>query len=289
MIVAPRDDLVVPEDEVSSFASTRIVNGGPLRTSNVARAAGIRAASSPIVILAEDHCFPEPGWAEALLNAHSSGFSVAGPVLDNANPNSMMSWANLLLEYYPWLEGAAKGEMTDLPGHNSAYDRDILLSYGDDLETMLEVEAVVQRDIVSRGHKMLLEPQAKTKHLNFSRIGSSIGLRFNAGRSFAGHRTMGWSLPKRVVYMLGAPLIPLVRLVRILGMLRHSERYSWLVPRVIPMLCVALLADGLGELAGYLTGPGNAPLYLGSIEFDRVRFMNASDTAAYQALIGAIA
>ena len=286
VIVAPRDNANIPATEIENFHSVTTINGGRLRTSNIARSAGIRAASAPIVILSEDHSFPEPDWAESLLHSHSSDVVVVGPVLGNANPNSMVSWANLLLEYYPWLEGATEGEKIDLPGHNSSYNRDVLLSFGDKLEELLEVEAVVQRDIVARGLKMRLETKAKTHHLNFSRLSSSVALRFNAGRSFAGHRTIGWPFAKRISYIAGAPLIPLVRLIRILKMLRTSERYSWLVPRVIPMLCIALIADGLGELVGYISGPGNAPVYLGSIEFNRVRFMNSADKADYRAMTG---
>lgn len=289
VIVAPVNDPLVDAKEVAGFARVTIVNGGPLRTSNISRAAGIRAASAPIIVLSEDHSFPEPDWAEALVKAHESGCAVAAPVLRNANPKSMISWANLLLEYYPWLDGAPAGEMPDLPGHNSAYNRDLLLSYGDRLESLLEVEAVVQREIIRSGHRMLLEPKAKTSHLNFSRLSSSLGLRFNAGRSFAGHRTMGWPFKKRTVYIVGGPLIPLVRLMRISAMLRKSTQYSWLFPKILPALCTMLLADGLGELCGYIAGPGDAPRFLGTIEFNRVRFMNHSDKADYADMIGALA
>jgi hypothetical protein len=286
VIVAPVDDPGVNEKEVAAFSSVKVVNGGPLRTSNIARSAGIRVASAPVVALSEDHSFPEPGWAEALVNAHGCGYAVAAPVLRNANPKSMISWANLLLEYYPWLEGAPNAEMSDLPGHNSAYDRELLLSYGERLESVMEVEAVVQREIVEKGHRMLLEPRAKTSHLNFSRLSASIGLRFNAGRSFAGHRTMGWPTRRRAMYVAGGLLIPLVRLARITRMLRLSKEYTWLFPRIFPALFTMLLADGLGELAGYISGPGDAPRFLGTIEFNRVRFMNPSDKADYAGLMG---
>jgi hypothetical protein len=289
VIVAPVDDPKVIAQEVAGFAKVTVVNGGPLRTSNIARSAGIRAASAPVVVLSEDHSFPDPDWAEALVKAHDSGCAVAAPVLRNANPKSMISWANLLLEYYPWLDGAPDGEMSDLPGHNSAYNRDLLLSYGDRLESVLEVEAVVQRDIVESGHRMLLEPRAKTSHLNFSRLSSSIGLRFNAGRSFAGHRTMGWPVRKRALYIAGGALIPIVRLIRITRMLRTSKEYSCLFPRILPALCTMLLADGLGEVAGYIAGPGDAPRFLGTIEFNRVRFMNPSDKSDYSDMLGGLA
>jgi Predicted glycosyltransferases len=212
VIVAPTEPIDIPADEVSMFAATRVVNGGPVKTSNMSRCAGVRAASAPFVALAEDHCFPEPDWAEALLKAHAEGYSVVGPVIANANPHTMISWANLVLEYGPWFEGAEKCEMDNLPGHNSSYDRSILLKYGDDLERMFEVDAVLQRDVASRGHRLVLEPDAKTRHLNFSLVRASIPMRFHCGRSFAGHRIIGWSLSRRIGFAFGAPLIPIVRL-----------------------------------------------------------------------------
>lgn len=286
VIVAPTESIEIPPDEVSMFGATRVVCGGPVRTSNISRCVGVRAASSPYVALAEDHSFPEPGWAQAILAAHDEGFAVVAPVVINANPKSMVSWANLVLEYGPWLDGAARREMENLPGHNSSYNRSILMSYGDNLERMFEVESVIQRDIASCGHRLTLEPKAKTRHLNFSRLRNSIPMRFNCGRSFAGHRVIGWSLPRRIAFALGAPLIPLVRLIRVLRMLSGSERYSWLVPRIIPMLCMAVVTDGLGEMTGYVLGPGDSPEYLGLIEFNRLKRMNTLDRADYNKMIG---
>ena len=42
-------------------------------------------------------------------------------------------------------------------------------------------------------------------------------------------------------------------------------------------------------MVGYVWGPGNAPIYLGTIEFNRARFMNAPDKAAYQQMIEGLA
>ena len=277
IIVAPTDDPRIVASEVEGFASVKVVNSGPLRTSNISRVAGIRKATAPVVVLGEDHSFPDPSWAQALIRAHEDNYAVVGPVIRNANPKSMLSWANLLLEYYPWFEGATKGERDDRPGHNSAYKRDLLLAFGDRLEEVFEVEAVAQRELREAGHRMLLEPAAVTNHLNFSRLSPSMYLRLNAGRSFAGHRTSGWSFTRRIMYALGAPLIPLVRFLRIARMLISAERYSFLFPRILPALIACLIADGFGELVGYIAGPGDSPERLGAIEFNRRRFMNAND------------
>ena len=277
VIVAPDDCPDVIDSEVAGFARVKIVNGGTVLTSNKSRAAGIRYATAPIVALSEDHSFPDPGWAEALIAAHEGGYAAVGPVLRSGNPRSMQSWANFLLEYSPWFEGTTRSEVDDLPGHNSSYRLELLLAYGDRLDEMFEIEAVIQRDLRAAGHRMLLEPAACTSHVNFSSFFPSLKLRFNAGRSFAGYRKTGWSVGTRISYILGAPLIPVIRLARITSLIRRSKSYSWLLPRVLPHLCISLIADGLGELIGYLAGPGNAPGVLGEIEFDRGRFLNRSD------------
>jgi len=84
-------------------------------------------------------------------------------------------------------------------------------------------------------------------------------------------------MAKRVAYAIASPLIPVVRLVRIVSMLASSGRYSFLLPRILPALVTCLAADGLGELVGYVAGPGSSPEKLGAIEFNRRRFMNSRD------------
>ena len=279
VIVVPSADVTVPPADVEGFAAVKVVNGGPVRTSNISRVAGIRAASAPIVVMSEDHSFPEPQWAQAFIDAHKEDFAVVGPAIRNANPRTMWSWASLLLEYGPWLEGPSRQEMPEVGGHNSSYKRDRLITFGDRLEEVFETESLVQRELRERGHRILFEPAAVTNHLNFSRLKPSLGLRFNAGRSFAGHRTIGWSGIRRIAFAVASPLIPVVRFIRILKLIGQSDRYRFLLPRVLPALALFVVVDGFGEFVGYLAGPGNAPEYLGSIEFDRRRFMNERDCA----------
>ena len=92
-----------------------------------ARARGVRAARAPIVAFTEDHSFPQPGWAAALVAAFTGGVSVVGPMVENANPGSAVSWANFLLEYGEWMPPGRPHGHAHLPGHNSAYRRAVLL------------------------------------------------------------------------------------------------------------------------------------------------------------------
>lgn len=237
----------------------------------------MRAARAKVIAFAEDHAFPAPGWAEALVKRHSEEWAAVGPVMSNANPRSATSWANLLIEYAPWLEPCTAGEREHLPGHNGSYKRALLLEYGERLEAMLDAESVLHWDLRSRGRRLYLEPRARTFHQNFSARAPSLALRFNGGRLFASARARGWPAWRRALYACASPLIPLVRCARIVGELSKPGRPRQLLPRVLPALFALLVFDGAGELVGYALGAGGSMRKLSDMEFHRGRYMAARD------------
>lgn len=278
VIVAPKADrLGLDESALRSFHGHKIVEVGHMRSTARARAAGVGAASAPVVALAEDHAFPAPGWAEAFIERHAEGWAAVGPVMANANPRSTTSWANLLIEYAPWLEGARAGEREHLPGHNGSYKRDLLLEYGERLEEMLDAESVLQWDLRARGHRLYLEPKARTFHQNFSRRAPSLPLRFNGGRLFAAARAREWPAWRRALFTAAAPAIPLVRFLRIAREVFTRGRARRPSPRVLPALAVGLAFDGAGEMIGYALGPGAAMAKLSDMEFHRGRYLASFD------------
>jgi hypothetical protein len=113
----------------------------------------------------------------------------------------------------------------------------------------------------AKGYQFYLEPKARSCHLNYELVGASLALRFHGGRLFAANRSRGWSVPRRVLYTLASPLIPLVRLARTL---RFARRIAPNQPfgRLLPLLVLLLVVDGLGELIGYGFGGGSAERFL---------------------------
>ena len=187
---------------LEGFHGHRIVEIDALRSNAQGLAAGARAASAPVVAFGEDHCFPAPGWAQALVAAHAKGHAVVGPVFRLANPESAVSCADFMMTYGPWLDPVPAGERDHLPGHNSAYKRDLLLAYGDRLEAMLEAESVLHWDLRAKGHTLYLEPDAAVYHFNFSRFGPLVTAIFHLSRAFAARRWEGRprSALRRLVY-----------------------------------------------------------------------------------------
>lgn len=278
IMVAPcRAQVDIDENELCDFNRFRIIEIGDMRSTARARAAGVQAASADIVAFVEDHAFPAPGWAEALINAHQKDWAAVGPVMSNANPRSLTSWANLAVEYSYWLEPMSGGEAEHLPGHNCSYKRSLLLAYGDKLEEMMDAESILHWDLRAKGHRLAVEANARTLHQNFSKFLPSIILRFQGGRLFASARAMQWPTWRSLIFTAAAPLIPLVRFARIVRELRREGRPRHLLPRIIPALLVFLAFDGLGEMVGYALGAGHSMSILSEMEFHRQRYLSKID------------
>jgi GT2 family glycosyltransferase len=278
VVVVPREqDLRLDPEELRGFLTYQVVEVGPIQSIAYANCAGVRQAKAPIVALAEDHAFPAPGWAEALLAAHNAEWAAVGPVVRNANPRSIVSWADLLIAYAPWLYPGKAGHPEHLPGHNSSYKKSVLLAYGSELEAMLEAESVLHWDLRQKGYKLHLEPAAQIAHLNFGRLSSWLQAQFYSGRVFASSRSRSWSTGRRILYAMASPLIPFVRIKRIIEQARESGAWRKVPRGVLPMLLLGLFISALGEFVGYCAGPGQARPRLAEFEFHRIRHLGAYD------------
>jgi hypothetical protein len=270
-VIPAAGQLQVDPRDLSAFGSCQVVEIGAMTSTAAARAAGVRAARAPVVAFAEDHSFPMAGWAEALIDAHRGPWTGVGPVMHNANPDTATSWANLLVDYAPWVDPIPFGEYDHIPGHNSSYKRNALLAFGDALQDVLEAESVLQWDLRGRGHRFAIEPSARTRHENFAKPGASVALRFHSGRLFAANRAREWSVGRRAFYACAAPLIPAVRMARTIGVLRRIQLPASL--RLLSLLALLFLVDGFGELLGYASGSGGSMRRLTDMEFHRERYV----------------
>ena len=282
LICAPSlDTLLLNEREMEPFHSFRIFESRPGDTVAAARVPAVRAARAPFLIFAEDHSFPEPTWAEELVAAHAQGAVAAGPQIRNANPQSMMSWADLFLGFGPWVEPRPHGPIARLPWHNSAYDRRMLESLGGDLEALLENEGLIHERLRSEGKQMYLL-QARTRHVNVTRWGSFCGSHYHGGRTFGAGRAQDgqWSLARRLVHIFGAPLVPLLRLRSSMNDVKQCGRSRELLPRMLPYLLLGLCCHAFGEAAGIAWGPGVSGRRKSDLEFHRERHVSDADAIA---------
>ena len=280
IIVCPSlEELDARSEGWQDFHEVRCIEVGVIRSTGEVRAAGAFAARAAVVAFAEDHCFPGPGWAEALIEAHRGTWGGVGATLTNANPSSLLSWADLFLNFGPCVMRQSGGASHFIPWHNSSYPKTALVEYGDDLARMLEVEGVLHLDQERRGRDLFLCAAAVTDHVNISRFDSFLSGHFWGGRMFwaALIRKERWPAWKRLTLALASPALGLVRIQRALREMRRAGKSNRLLLAVLPALCAGALAISLGALAGALFGAGDAMNHRISAELYRERHLREAD------------
>lgn len=273
--------IVLPEgaregdDELSllGFAGVRIHEIPSIHPVPSARAAGIRAASAPIVFLGETHSFPHPGLAAALIDAHESDWDVVVPGIANANPESALSWASFLMDYGVWLDALPAGPIGGGPTWNVAYKRAVLAEADDRLETAMEHGDVLAEWFSARGGRAYFQPNARLDHANVSRVGSWIEQRYLCGLLVANARRKRWSLQKRMLYVVASPLIPAVILYRLRQPVKNLLSRGGMPLRVLPALLLGTIVKTAGEVVGYTFGarPAAQPR-MDEFEIHKLRF-----------------
>jgi hypothetical protein len=273
ILLGPTSDaLTGATSDMAGFGAHQMLVVGPIAKSSEVRATGIRAARAPVVAFMQDHCFPAPRWAEALITRHQGPWAGVGFVFNNDNPSTATSWVNFLLQYGEWADPPPAGPPRHIGGHNGSYKRDVLLFYGDELPRLLEHSSTMQWDLMLHGHRFTLDPEAKASHQNHSRLFPSVKLRFYAGRLFAARRAVLWPVWRRFVYALAWPAIAAVRFARLTrAAVRVGEQRR--LPRLVPVSVLLLVCDGVGQAVGYLAGGGNAMEFITTQEYHRHRFM----------------
>ena len=266
--VAPREArvLAAPAD-----APVEIVAAHGVDNWADARRVGLERAAAPVVAFVEEHCFTEPGWAEALLEAHEGPWAGVGYGFRNANPETYVSRAAMLTDYGLWLDPVPRGPTSFLPGNNVSYKREAFLSLGDRLESALATDFVAHEAFRERGLPMFLESRAVARHMNFPTFWETGYTNYVWCRAMAAQRARaaGWSPLRRVlqaaVTPATAPVYRIARLARTLG--RRRPLWGSFATSLPVLLGVGLWA-GLGEAAGYLVGSGSSERQLKRWELD---------------------
>lgn len=243
-----------------------------------ARRIGFDAATAPIILLAETHCFPGSGWLDAVLAAHAEGWAIVGPRMGNANPGTATSWAAFLEGYGIYHLELERRPVSIAAGHNSTFSRADLVSFGDDLPSLLRDFLGLYQALAARGSQPLLEPAALMMHTNLSTVREWLPECWAAGRTGAALRSRRWSIPKRTSYALAWPLIAAVEIFRRVPTVRTAfGRIE--VPKVaLPLLVAGIALRCLGEAAGFLLGRSSrAELRLDETEIHRLRIVRACD------------
>lgn len=228
------------------------------------RAEAMRMARAPFIAFLEEHAAVSQGWAEAILNAFDDDkWAAVGPWITNGNPECGIS-DTLSLCFYPFYEiNPLRQEEKWLPFHNTAYRRNIIMKYNNELNTLLAPELLLQWRLRQDGYHLLLEPGMKIFHYYETDIFTMWHANHNAAQTFAANwsRLYSWSVWMRTIRIFGIPLMPLIRAFKLLrNLAKHRPDQLGRYLKGLPVMLISHTADATGEFLGLLFGAGDADI-----------------------------
>jgi hypothetical protein len=255
--VAPGEDPLPIPREISS----KVIPAPPGSTLGEARAAGLVSAQAEVVAFLADHCYPEPGWAGALISAYRDGpWDAVGYAFSNANPDTYGSRAAALADFAPWLVSTSSREVDYLPPNDVSYRLSALIELGSEIEELLTAEPLLLEELRARGRRLAVSGDAEVSHACLQTVRANARASFDYCRALAGIqlRRERWRLGRRIAQALAAALVvPLLRTVGCVSAL--AGRFSLRVVLLnLPGIFAEHLLAGLGQAWGYLAGGGQA-------------------------------
>ncbi len=226
------------------------------------RAEGVRMARAPIFAFLEEHAAFGPGWVANVLKDFDSGDWVSvGSEIVNGNPGLGISDPMSLASYPTFEAPAVRHEPSWLPFHNTAYRREAVMQYDAELERLFALELLLQWRLRADGYRFLCDPNCKVIHYYETDVATIWRHEWNAQRAFVCNRAdlYRWPWWKRVARFAAAPLIPILRPLRLLVQLwrRQPGKLGRLLRGLPVMLVSTYAACAAGEMTGLLFGAGD--------------------------------
>ena len=223
------------------------------------KALGIAATGAASLAFLEPKAVPEPGWAAALIGARAAAPAAAlGGTVRFAGRDSAADQAAFIFEYADF--SAARlhaGRSRDLPGNNMVLPRAALLAHcGDILAGEGLNKPFCQARLLAAGVPLQAVPGMAVSMTTAHRLSGLLASRMRYARCFGGTRIALARPGQRWRYRLGAPLVPVLVLVKRMGALGRAETGPRR-PGTLPALALLCLAWAGGEIAGYWRGAGS--------------------------------
>ncbi|HQJ73951.1 MAG TPA: hypothetical protein PKW14_00030 [Bacteroidota bacterium] len=215
----------------------------------------IKGSYADYILFQENHIFHEVNIIDTLLNyIKKEEFAGVGCLVSPGDKMSIIDWVGYLTHYLLWQKGTKGGEhFTMIPGHNSIYKKNILLSFYDKLEYFLYSDTVMQWKLLDEGYKLYLTDEVYLIHDDKMSFSNLLFENFYNGWlfSYARRKINDWGILKNITYSFLIFGKPLLRMYSYLKTPKNQYNFS-LSKRIIFFFLVTLsyFINALGESLG---------------------------------------
>lgn len=260
VVLADRRCDAVSAEIKKRFPQVAIIECSKTTTLPEMRAMAYARTGADLVAVTEDHCVPADGWLGQIHHAFDGqpeSTSAIGGVVENGVHDTAFDWATYLCEYSYFSAPVVEGATEILPGMNVVYRRSALESVPKDALLSGFWETTVHPLLVKQGKVLISRNAIKMYHCKKFSAGLFFRQRYVYSQYYAGLRFPAKQIAKRVFAAVVSLALPPVLFWRMTNAaLRKGLGAQFL--RASPALAALVVVWSIGEIRGYIFGPGKA-------------------------------
>ena len=224
-----------------------------------ARNIALTHARGKLIAFTDADCLPAPDWIESIVAAHKAhpDEPVIGGVIENANPDSYVSWGAHLCSFAQWLPRGTIQRMDEVPTCCLSVKREIFERAGSFEEGVYSSDSAFFWRLAEIGIRPLCLPTIRVAHVNVDRVAELAMKMTERGRHFATLRARRFSRLRRQAYVALSPILPLRLLLKRTGQAIQAGSLTRFV-QVSPLVLLGLICWSIGEAQGYAGRGGEA-------------------------------
>ncbi len=129
-----------------------------------ARNLGAKNASGDFLSFLDSDCTARERWLEIISMELKENDAIGGPVL-NGNTNSLVAWAEYLIEFSEFHEHKKRSIVEFVPGCSQAYKKEIFFQVGGFSKQRLSEDVKIGHALTKAGINVLFVPELQINHL----------------------------------------------------------------------------------------------------------------------------
>jgi Glycosyl transferase family 2 len=218
------------------------------------RTEGILNAKADLIAMLEDDCMVGPKWYQSIVEAHQAPYPAVGGAIDPGSYSRGIDWGIYYCEYSRFLSPFS-GVVPALPGNNVSYKRNAL-----DLESISNglYEVFLHEKWQKSGVELFAADGMAVYNNNSWRAKSCVSTPFHHGRAYAAQRFGTGLTPKKFLYGVLAIMLPLLKSTRTIRDVVSRKQPELPVLKALPWIVLFQSCWSVGEITGYLLGPGHS-------------------------------